>query len=121
MCLKQKRGKKGENLACKYLQKHQYTIIDRNFRCRQGEIDIIACDEQAKELVFFEVKTRTSLRYGRPSESIQKLKQNHIISVTKYYIYKNKIKDIPIRFDVIEVFLSNSNYKINHIKQAFLI
>lgn len=119
MCLKQKRGKTGEDIACKYLQKHQYTIIDRNFRCRQGEIDIIACDEQAKELVFIEVKTRTSLKYGRPSEAVEKLKQNHIIYVAKYYNYKNKIRNIPIRFDVIEVLLSNSNYKINHIKQAF--
>lgn len=119
MCLKQKIGKKGEYLACKYLQKNRYTIIDRNFRCRQGEIDIIACDEQQKELVFFEVKTRSNLKYGMPSESVQQLKQNHIVSVAKYYIYKNKIKNIPIRFDVIEVFLNNSNYKINHIKQAF--
>ncbi len=119
MCLKQKRGKKGEELACKYLQKNRYTVIDRNFRCRQGEVDIIACDEQEKELVFFEVKTRSTLKYGMPSEAVQKPKQNHIVSVAKYYIYKNKIKDVSIRFDVIEVFLNNSNYRINHIKQAF--
>lgn len=119
MYLKQKRGKKGEDLACKYLLKNRYTIIDRNFRCKQGEVDAIACDEQEKELVFFEVKTRSNFKYGTPSESVQKTKQKHIVSVAKYYIYKNKIKDVPIRFDVIEVFLNNSNYRINHIKQAF--
>lgn len=119
MCLKQQKGKIGENLACKYLEKNHYTIIDRNFRCKQGEIDIIACDTQKKELVFFEVKTRSSLKYGRPSEAVQKTKREHIIAVAKYYYYKNKIHKIPVRFDVIEVFLTNSNYKINHIKQAF--
>ncbi|MCI8444425.1 MAG: YraN family protein [Clostridia bacterium] len=119
MCLKQERGKNGENLACQYLQRNQYTIIDRNFRCRRGEIDIIACDIRKKELVFFEVKTRSSLKYGRPSETIRKVKRNRIFTVAKYYQYQNKIRKIPIRFDVIEVLLTNSNYKINHIKQAF--
>lgn len=119
MCLKQKIGKKGEDIAYKYLQRNNYTVIDRNFRCRQGEVDMIACDEKEKELVFFEVKTRSNLKYGMPSEAVQKTKQNHIVSVAKYYIYKNKVKNIPIRFDVIEVFLNNSNHKINHIKKAF--
>lgn len=119
MCLKQKIGKIGEDIACKYLQKNKYIIIDRNFRCKQGEIDIIACDEKSRELVFIEVKTRSNTKYGRPSEAVRKLKKNHIIGSAKYYNYKNRIKNIPIRFDVIEVFLCNSNYKINHIKQAF--
>lgn len=119
MYIKQKIGKAGENIACKYLQKKNYIIIDRNFCCKQGEIDIIACDEKKKELVFLEVKTRSSLKYGRPSEAVQKVKQSHIIEVAKYYQYKNKIKNIPIRFDVIEILLNNGNYRINHIKQAF--
>lgn len=119
MCLKQQRGKRGENLACRYLEKNNYTIIDRNFRCKQGEIDIIACDGKKKELVYFEVKTRSTLKYGRPSEAVQKTKRKHIIAAAKYYYYKNKIHKIPVRFDVIEVFLNNSNYKINHIEQAF--
>ena len=121
MCLKQKIGKMGEEIACKYLQRNKYIIIDRNFRCKQGEIDIVACDEKSKELVFIEVKTRSSTKYGRPSEAVRKQKKNHIIGSARYYNYKNKIKNIPIRFDVIEVFLCNSNYRINHIKQAFYI
>lgn len=121
MCLKQKIGKIGEDIACKYLKTKKHIIIDRNFRCTQGEIDIIAYDEQLKELVFVEVKTRSSTKYGRPCEAVKKLKKNHIIGSAKYYNYKNRIKNIPIRFDVIEVFLCNSNYKVNHIKQAFSI
>ncbi len=119
MCLKQQRGKIGEDLACKHLQKNKYTIINRNFRCKQGEIDIIAYDEKRKELIFIEVKTRSNIEYGLPSEAIVKMKKNHIINSAKYYNYKNKIENVPIRFDVIEVFLNNSNYKINHIKNAF--
>lgn len=120
MHINQKRGRIGENLACKYLEKNGYTLIERNFYCRQGEIDIVACDNIKKELVFFEVKTRSGLKYGKACESVNKMKQKHILSVIKYYIYKNHIKGVPIRIDVIEVYLSNSNYKINHIKQAFI-
>ncbi len=119
MYLNQGTGKIGENLACQYLEKNNYKIIKRNFRCRQGEIDIIAYDKTTNELVFVEVKARTSLKYGRPSEAVERVKQQHIKNVAKYYIFKNKIADKPTRFDVIEVFLNNSNYKIEHIKQAF--
>ncbi len=119
MYIKQQRGKIGENLASKYLEVNQHKIIDRNFRCKQGEIDIIAYDKIQEELVFFEVKTRSNLKYGMPSESVQKEKQKHILSSANYYTYKNKIKNTPIRFDIIEVFLVNGNYKINHIKNAF--
>lgn len=117
MCLKQRIGKKGEDIACKYLKENKYIIVERNFRCRQGEIDIIAQDTVKKELVFIEVKTRTNLNYGTPSSAVDKKKQIHILKVLKYYLYKNKIKDVPIRIDVIEVL--GHQYKINHIKQAF--
>ncbi len=119
MYINQEKGRIGENLACLYLEKNNYKIIERNFRCRQGEIDIIVRDEIKNELVFVEVKTRSSLKYGRPSEAVEQLKQKHIKNVAKYYNYKKKIKNTAIRFDVIEVFLNNSNYKIEHIKQAF--
>ncbi len=119
MYLNQGIGKIGENLACQYLEKNNYKILKRNFRCRQGEIDIISYDKTRKELVFIEVKTRTSLKYGRPGEAVEKVKQQHIKKVAQYYIYKNKLAKKHTRFDVIEVFLNNSNYKIEHIKQAF--
>lgn len=119
MYLNRETGKIGENLACQYLEKNKYRIIERNFRCRRGEIDIVAQDKTSYELVFIEVKTRSSFKYGRPCEAVEKTKQKHIKDVANYYNYKNKIKDTSIRFDVIEVFLNNSNYRIEHIKQAF--
>lgn len=117
MCLKQTIGKKGEDIACKYLEENNYIIIERNFYCRQGEIDIIAKDCKTNELVFIEVKTRTNLNYGMPAEAVNEQKRSHIIKVAEYYIYKNKIRNTPIRFDVIEIF--GSNFKLEHIKQAF--
>lgn len=113
-------GKKGENLATKYLKQNNYKIIKQNFRCRQGEIDIIAIDqhkEKKKEIVFIEVKTRTSLEFGRPAEAVNKIKKQHIARTAKYFLYINNIKDADIRFDTIEVLVSNNKYKINHIKQ----
>lgn len=108
-------GKKGEELAIQYLLANDYQIIERNFRSRLGEIDIIARDKQ--ELVFIEVKTRTSNQYGEPCEAVDDTKIKHILRVAEYYIYIKKIKNTYMRFDVIEVKVSNDNYKINHIKQ----
>lgn len=112
-------GKKGEKLAAKYLEQNNYKIIKQNFRCRQGEIDIIAINKQGKEreIVFVEVKTRTSFQFGTPAEAVNKTKRQHIMKTANYYLYANNIKDKNIRFDTIEVLLLNNKYKINHIKQ----
>ena len=113
-------GKTGEEIAAEYLLDIGYKIITRNFRCKQGEIDIIAKDKY--ELIFIEVKTRTTIKYGKPVEAVNELKQKHIEKVIKYYLIKNKVTNINIRIDVIEVYLKykQNKYaaKINHIKNA---
>lgn len=111
-------GKWGENVACDYLEKDNYKIIDRNFNCRQGEIDIIAYDRLNNEIVFVEVKTRTSFNYGVPSEAVNQMKQNHILNCVKYYLYYNKLENCFIRIDVIEIVIDKTNkkYKLNHLK-----
>lgn len=90
--------KKAEN----YLRKNNIKIIEKNFRCRIGEIDLIGLDEDA--LVFFEVKARKNLKTGNPSEAVNFRKQIKICKVADYYRY---IKNIPdnrnIRFDVISI------------------
>lgn len=116
MYFRQEIGRWGENLACKYLEQNNYKIIDRNFLCRQGEIDIVAKDMIQKELVFIEVKTRSNLKYGNPAEAVNSQKQKHMKQAINYYIYKNHIRDLPIRIDVMEVYIIQ-NYKVNHIKQ----
>lgn len=116
MYFRQEIGKWGENLACKYLEENNYEIIGRNFSCQQGEIDIIAKDVIKKELVFIEVKTRSNFKYGNPRDAVNRQKQRHMVQAIRYYIYKKQIKNIPIRMDVVEVYIKQS-YKITHIKQ----
>lgn len=111
-------GGKGEEIAVNYLVGNGYYLLERNFRCRIGEIDIIAFDKEEKKIVSIEVKTRRSIKYGLPREAVDKRKQKHIISATKYYLLINKLMNYQIRFDVIEVYLMGDIYKINHIKNC---
>lgn len=115
MYLRHEIGKIGEDLAAKYIQSLGYTIIERNFAATQGEIDIVARDK--KELVFIEVKTRTNTLYGRPIEAVNNPKKKHLISTAQYYLYSKHLENEFVRLDVIEVYLNESTYKINHIKQ----
>lgn len=115
MYLRHEIGKKGEDLATKYLENLGYTIIERNFVAKQGEIDIIAKDKE--ELVFIEVKTRTNALYGKPVEAVNLPKQKHLISTVKYYLYVNHLENKFVRLDIIEVYLKENTYRINHIRQ----
>ena len=117
MCNKQVIGKIGEEKACNFLTKRGDEILEKNFKCREGEIDIIAKDKNM-ELVFIEVKTRRSVTYGTPIEAIDINKKEHIYKVAKYYILKNKIYNEAIRFDAIEIILGETCF-LHHIKQAF--
>ena len=118
MYFKKETGNNGENLACDYLIKKGYTVIEQNFSCKQGEIDIIA-KSPSNYIVFIEVKTRKSLKYGMPSEAVTPYKQKHIMLSAKYYIFKNNIYNIDIRFDVIEILKLKNKIYIHQIKNAF--
>ena len=113
---KQIEGRTGEEVATKYLESLGYKIICNNFRCMQGEIDIIAKDKE--ELVFIEVKTRTSVKYGEAREAVDKNKQKHMYKAAGYYLFKNKMESAFVRLDVIEVYIKKSGLVIKHIKQA---
>ena len=105
-----------KNLKKNEFKNEGYSIITRNFRTNYGEIDIIARDKN--EIVFIEVKTRSNLKYGNPSEAVNQNKQKHIKMVAKYYIHMHHLYNCYIRFDVIEVYYGKGRYRINHIKQA---
>jgi putative endonuclease len=109
-------GRIGENIIADYITKLGYKVVERNFECNQGEIDIIAKDKE--ELVFIEVKTRTDISYGEASEAVTNTKKRHLINSIKYYIYKQKLENQPIRIDVAEVYIKCGKVKINYIKQA---
>ncbi len=109
-------GRIGENIIADYITKLGYKVVERNFECNQGEIDIIAKDKE--ELVFIEVKTRTDISYGEASEAVTDTKKRHLINSIKYYIYKQKLENQPIRIDVAEVYINKGKVKVNYIKQA---
>lgn len=111
-------GKSGEDIACKYLENEGYIIYLRNFRCKQGEIDIIAKDK--KEVVFIEVKTRSNKKYGKPVDAVNSIKQKHIYEASKYFVYYNHLENSYIRYDVMEI-LKKEKYYINHIKNVDIV
>ena len=109
-------GQKGERLAVGYLKKKGYSIIQKNFRTPLGEIDIIAKDKET--LVFIEVKTRESLQYGQPFESVTGLKRRKIANVALLYLKKlDKIPDC--RFDIISIYHKQGIAEVDLIKDAF--
>lgn len=112
-------GSYGEDLACKFLIQNKHLIMKRNFRNTHGEIDIIS--KKNNIIVFTEVKSRYSKDYGRPCEAVNPFKINTIKRTALYYLYIHKIRNINIRFDIIEVILNyyDNTYKINHIENAF--
>ena len=112
----QKVGKFGEDEAVKYLEQKGYKILDRNFSCKRGEIDIIALDKD--EIVFIEIKARISLKYGLPSEAVTKNKLKHIYKTSEYYLYTRNLLNENTRIDVIEVYIKNNQVIINHLKQV---
>lgn len=109
------KGDLGESLATKYLQSKGAYIIENKFKIKSGEIDIIT--KLDEDIVFVEVKSRTNVKFGYPSEAVNYKKIKKITDIAKYYILKNNLYNTSIRFDVIEVYLKDK--KINHIVNAF--
>ena len=118
MFYKKELGQEGEKIATKYLQRLGYNIIEKNFRCKSGEIDIIAKEDD--EIVFIEVKTRSNNKYGEPIESINKIKQKHIVSTASYYLFLNYLNEANIRFDVIEILKKDKIY-IKHTRNCEML
>ena len=118
MYIRHNLGKTGEEIAEIYLIKNGYKILEKNFSCRQGEIDIIARD--IKEIVFVEVKTRTNKKYGEPIDSITYYKKKHLIKSIQFYLYLKKLDNAFIRIDIIEIYKKDDGFLIKHTKGAVL-
>ncbi|MDO5713444.1 MAG: YraN family protein [Tissierellia bacterium] len=108
----------GEELAAQYLLNKGYKILERNYRNHFGELDIIAWDKEF--LVIIEVKTRKSSKYGKPREAVDVYKQENIIRVTHSYLAEKSLWSVPVRFDVIEIFLKDRE-TIEHLEGAFQV
>jgi putative endonuclease len=94
-------GKRGEDLACEELQRRGYTILDRRFRTRCGELDIVA--REGKILVFVEVRARSNGNFGRAFESVTWQKRHRLARMAESYLFLNRLSDVPCRFDVVAV------------------
>ena len=109
-------GKEGEEEAVRYLERLNYHILHRNWRCGRKELDIVA--EHQGELVIVEVKTRRDKRFGMPEESISESKIRRIVSSTDAYLRKFRM-DMPVRFDIISLIGTEPPLEIEHIVNAF--
>jgi putative endonuclease len=98
---RQKLGRWGEQLAAQRLEALGYVILDRNWRCRRGEIDLVARDEDV--LVFVEVKTRRGRDYGSPEESITRSKAKRLLELGQRYMLESDIEDVDWRVDLVAV------------------
>jgi len=108
----------GEQEAIKYLKRMGYKIIERNFKTKKGEIDVIAMDNDI--LSFIEVKTRKTDKFGLPCESVNLRKQHTMGTVSLIYMAKKGMFNRPCRFDVVEVYMDGESVKeIRLIKDAF--
>ncbi len=115
---KRKTGSEGEDIACEFISKLGYKIVERNYQFGHGEIDIIAKDVDT--LVFIEVKYRKNLEYGPPELAITKGKQNLVKRTATAYLWEKEIKDNLSRIDVIAILkLPDQKPQINHIINAF--
>lgn len=110
-------GQLAEKIARKYLKKHRIKIIDKNFFCRLGEIDIIGL--QSNMVIFVEVRFRSDSNFGSAEHSITKAKQKKIIRASQYWLTKNQMHNKDIRFDAI-LFNQQINYQhITWLKAVF--
>lgn len=116
-----KLGKQGEKIACDYLQKTNFSILNKNWRSgKYGEIDIVALDDNTKDLVFIEVKTRTT-SLNDAKELVTKKKQQKLYNLAKNYLALNNKENTICRFDVIAIKMNEEGKAIEHIKNAFYL
>jgi len=117
--MRRRHGQIGEAVAAACLGDKGYQIIERNYRCSLGEVDIIARD--GRELVFIEVRTRSSSTFGTPQESIDKRKQLRMRRLAAYYLSRYGLERRPCRFDVVAIQLDRQEKvkRIEHIQGAF--
>ncbi|MCL2437672.1 MAG: YraN family protein [Coriobacteriia bacterium] len=112
-------GRRGEELACEFLVRNNMKIIDRNWRCSYGEADVIAMEGHT--LVFCEIKTRRSLRYGNPAGAVTFKKRERYYKLINLYRSRSAIRHNSVRFDVISIFVDEDKRKaqLRYVRDAY--
>jgi putative endonuclease len=117
MSTKSELGRRGEDLAAKFLERRGWRVVARNVRSREGEIDIVAAREGV--VAFVEVKTRRTTAYGTPGEAVTFRKRLRIRGLAAQFLASSEARAREIRFDVVEVICRRDGTRINHIEAAF--
>lgn len=110
-------GRRAEEEALVYLKNQGLTLVERNYRCRMGEIDLIM--EEGNRLVFVEVRYRADPRYGSALESVQGRKRARLIAAATHYLTIGRLFDRPTRFDVIGLSPAGAQLSLQWVKDAF--
>jgi putative endonuclease len=110
-------GKEGERIAEGYLRKKGYTLVERNYRCKGGELDLIVLDHRV--VVFVEVKTRTGHGYGSPFEAVEYHKQKRMIRAAQVFLSEKNLHQRDARFDVVGISWPAGEPVVEHIENAF--
>jgi len=117
---KQQTGQAAESKACDHLQQHGLQLIERNYHCRQGEIDLIMSDGSCT--VFVEVRYRRNSGFGSAAESVDQRKQRKIINTASHYLQQHsKLAQQPARFDVVSMSPQGNDTHIDWIQDAFQV
>ena len=117
--IRKQMGNTGEDIALEYLIQHGYRLVQRNFTCKAGEIDLIVQKDDI--LVFAEVRSRTGTQYGEPSETVNRKKQDKLRKTAKYYLYCNpQLERYYCRFDVVSIVWNDGKASIEWIPDAFI-
>ena len=114
---RQSSGAWGEDIALRYLTRRGYRLVERNYRTRRGEIDLIVRDEEV--LVFVEVKLRRTTAFGDPLEAVTARKQATIRSLARQYLADRAPTFDSLRFDVIGILARRDGLRVDHIENAF--
>jgi len=109
-------GKRGEELAADYLRGKGFRILEKNWRHRYLEVDLICLD--GDRLVIVEVKTRADLRHGLPEEAVTRKKERHLLQAAETYLELKNLQN-ETRFDIVSIWDESSEPRINHIVEAF--
>lgn len=111
-------GQRGEDAAAAYLERSGMTIVNRNWRCKAGEVDIVALD--GEEIVFIEVKTRRSAATGSPEEAVSASKQKRYARLARSYLQETGLLEVGVRFDVIAIqVIAQDRALLRHHRAAF--
>ena len=110
-------GQAGEDLACAHLEQRGMRVVERNFRCRGGEIDVIARDRDT--VVFVEVKERTGSSHGTAIEAVTPLKRHRLLRAARLYAAHHGLSESPLRFDVVAIDWGPDGPRVRHEEDAF--